>query len=219
MTDAPPRINVDNLRRAVSTFPDEIRDNDGRRTLGLANTVIAHFLGRDWLEANVLHTAPRPGFLRMEFSSGDRRREATVFRVIELAESLYNLQNIEGFDACVSQMKGGGEKIQSTCAELDFGRFLYIHDVEFRFVVPQMVKGSDYDVELFYPDGLAVPADAKCKFETTKINQKSIVNSLEIGRKKLPGDRPGIIFVKVPQTWILDVENAVAMVDAGGLSP
>jgi hypothetical protein len=106
MTDAPRRLNVENLREAVSTFPDEIRDDDGRRTLGLANSVIAHFLGRDWLEAHVLHTAPRPGFLRMDFSSGDRRREATVFRVIELAESLYNLQNIEGFDACISQMKG-----------------------------------------------------------------------------------------------------------------
>ena len=151
----------------------------------------------------------------MDFSSGDRRREATVFRVIELAESLYNLQNIDGFDACISQMKGGGEKIQSTCAELDFGRFLCIHDVEFRFVIPQMAKGSDYDVELCYPDGLAVPADAKCKFETTEINPKSIVNSLEIGRKKLPADRPGIIFVKVPQRWIVEVENAAAMVDAG----
>ncbi len=163
----------------------------------------------------MLHTAPRPGFLRMDFSSGDRRREATVFRVIELAESLYNLQNVEGFDACISQMKGGGEKIQSTCAELDFGRFLCIHDVEFRFVIPQMATGSDYDVELCYPDGLAVPADAKCKFENTKINPKSIINSLEIGRKKLPADRPGIIFVKVPQRWIVDVENAAAMVDAG----
>ena len=215
MTDATRRLNLDNLRNAVSTFPDEIRDDDGRRTLGLANSVIAHFLGRDWLETHVLHTAPRPGFLRMDFSSGDRRREATVFRVIELAESLYNLQNIDGFDACISQMKGGGEKIQSTCAELDFGRFLCIHDVEFRFVIPQMAKGSDYDVELCYPDGLAVPADAKCKFETTKINPKSIVNSLEIGRKKLPADRPGIIFVKVPQRWIVDVENAAAMVEAG----
>ena len=128
-----------------------------------------------------------------------------MFRVIELAESLYNLQNIDGFDACISQLKGGGEKIQSTCAELDFGRFLYIRDVEFRFVVPQMAKGRDYDMELLYPDGLTVPADAKCKFESTEINPKSIVNSLEIGRKKLPADRPGIIFVKVPQMWILDV--------------
>src|SRR5208283_4385964 len=52
-------------------------------------------------------------------------------------------------------------------------------------------------------------------FETTEINPTSIINSLEIGRKKLPADRPGIIFVKVPQRCIVEAENAAAMVDAG----
>jgi len=42
-----------------------------------------------------------------------------------------------------------------------------------------MKKGSDYDVEVFYPDGFAEPADAKCKFETTEINPKIILSSLE----------------------------------------
>jgi hypothetical protein len=180
----------------------------------LSRIPFAHFLGQDWFSAHIRHDAAIRGFLNMDFSS-DRRREATVFRVVELAESLYNLQLIEGFDACISQMRGGGEKIQSTCAELDFGRFLYIHDVRFRFVVPQMAKGRDYDVELFYPDGLAVPADAKCKFETTEINPDSIAHSLESARKQLPADRPSIIFVKVPQSWIADVGMAVAMVETG----
>jgi hypothetical protein len=40
------------------------------------------------------------------------------------------------------------EKVESTCAELDFGRVLYIHDISFRFVVRQMMKGSDYDQRL-----------------------------------------------------------------------
>jgi hypothetical protein len=62
-----------------------------------------------------------------------------------------------------------------------------------------MKKGSDYDVEVFYPDGFAVPADAKCKFETTEINPQSILNSLEKARKQLPDDRAGIIFTKVPR--------------------
>ena len=69
-------------------------------------------------------------------------------------------------------MKAGAEKIESTCAELDFGRLLYINDVEFRFVVPASKKGKDYDFEVVYPGGLAVPADAKCKFESTRIRWK-----------------------------------------------
>ena len=186
MIDAPRRLNVDDLHKWVSIMPDDMRNADGERAIFLANSVIVHFLGPEWFAAHIRHDNPKPGFLRIDFSS-DRRREATVFRVVELAESLFNLQNIDGFDACIMQMKGGGDKIQSTCAELDFGRFLYMHDVEFRFVVPQMKKGSDYDVELFYPDGLVVPADAKCKLETTEINPQSIVNSLDKARKQLPG--------------------------------
>jgi len=78
-----------------------------------------------------------------------------------------------------------------------------------------MKKGSDYDVEVFYPDGFAEPADAKCKFETTEINPQSILISLEKARKQLPDDRPGIIFTKVPQSWVADVGLAVQMVDIG----
>ena len=62
-----------------------------------------------------------------------------------------------------------------------------------------MKKGSDYDVEVFYPDGFAEPVDAKCKFETTEINPQSILISLEKARKQLPDDRPGIILRRCPR--------------------
>ena len=139
---------------------------------------------------------------------------ASAFRIFDLAESLFNLQNVPGFDECVAQMKGGG-KIEATCAELDFGRFLYIHDVEFRFNIATMKKGADYDVELIYPDGLAVPADAKCKLVSTDIDPRSIPKTLEKGRKQLPADRPGVIFLKVPQSWIEDTAVATQMVREG----
>lgn len=208
------RINRDDLQKIVSTLPTEMRNDDGGRTIGLANSVIAHFLGRDWFAENIRHDTAKPGYLRLDFSS-DSRREAAVFRVVELAENLFNLQNISGFDTCIAQMRAGAEKIESTSAELDFARFLFIHDVDFRFVVPQMTKGSDFDYEVRYPDGLEVPADAKCKFETTDINPLSIRNSLNKGRKQLPGDRPGIIFIKVPQNWVSDLNTAQAMIDVG----
>jgi hypothetical protein len=180
------------------------------RVIGVANGVIGHFLGRDWFSAHIRHDVRRPGFLNLDFSS-DQKREASTFRVIELAENLFNLQHIEGFDACIGQMRGGGEKIESTCAELDFGRFLYIHDIDFRFVVPQMVKGEDYDFEITLPDGLRVPADAKCKFVTTAINPDSISNTLNKARGQLPSDRAGIVFIKVPRRWIEDPATVAAM--------
>ena len=214
MGEKPKRLTVDDLHRIVRTFPEEIQNADGGRTVVLAQSIIAHFFGRDWFTAHIRHDAPKPGFLNYDFSS-DQRREATSFRVVELAESLFNLQNIPGFDETIAQMKGGGDKIEATCAELDFGRFLYIHDVEFRFNVPSMKKGADYDVELSYRDGLAVPADAKCKLESTDIDPRSISNTLEKGRKQLPADRPGAIFLKVPQSWVADTAIAAEMVSEG----
>jgi hypothetical protein len=208
------RITVDDLHNVVTELPPEMKEDDGGRAIGLANSVIVHFLGRDWFEAHIRPDTAQPGFYRLDFSS-DRRREATVFRVVELAENLFNLQGIDGFDACIAQMRGGAEKIESTSAELDFGRFLYIHEVDFRFVVPQSRRGGDYDVEVIYPDGLVVPADAKCKFETTAIDPDSVRNSLIKTRKQLPNDRAGIIFMKVPQSWISELGVAAAMVNVG----
>jgi len=199
-----PRLSVDNLHAVVARLPAEMRAEPGGRVIGVANAVI-------WFAAHIRHDAPKRGFLNLDFAS-DRRREASTFRVVELAENLFNLQHIEGFDACIDQMRGGAEKIESTCAELDFGRFLYIHDVGFRFVVPQMLKGGDYDYEVTYPDGCKVAADAKCKFETTAINADSLRNSMKKARGQLPADRAGIIFIKVPQRWIEDPGTFEAMV-------
>jgi hypothetical protein len=205
-------ITFDDLRTVVAGLPAEMKEADGGRVIGAANAVIAHFLGREWFVAHIRHDTAKPGFLRLDFSS-DARREATVFRVVEVAENLFNLQHIEGFDACVAQMRAGGEKIESTRAELDVARFLYIHDVEFRFVIPQLKKRADYDLEVIYPDGLAVPADTKCKFEATAINAESLRNSLIKARKQLPPDRPGMIFIKVPRRWIDDASTARALID------
>jgi hypothetical protein len=89
MIDAPRRTNVDNPRKAISSFPNEIRDHDGRRTLGLANTVIAHFLGR--VGSPCSSYRPEAGFPAYGLFVQGQTAGGDVFRVIELAESLYNL--------------------------------------------------------------------------------------------------------------------------------
>src|SRR5271157_1327586 len=109
-----PRLSVDDLHAFVPRFPAEMRIDPGGRVSGVAYCVIGHFFGPDWFAAHIRHDGPRRGYLNLDFSS-DERREASTFRVVELAENLFNLQHIEGFDACVGQMRGGGEKIESTC--------------------------------------------------------------------------------------------------------
>ena len=182
------QITVDMLHADLAHFPREMRDDPGSRVIGVANTVIAHVFGADWFAAHIRHDAPRRGYLNLDFSS-DPRREASTFRVIEFAENLLNLQHINGFDACIAQIRGGGDKIESTCAELDFGRLLYIHDVGFRFVAPRMMKGADYDFEIIYPDGLSAAADAKCKFETAAICRRDLAALMASPFRRVPPAR------------------------------
>jgi hypothetical protein len=131
---------------------------------------------------------------------------------MDFSETLVNLQYIEGFDERCHLLRSG--QIEATVAELEFGRFLYMHDIEFKFVAPSGKKGEDYDCAITYSDGVIVCADAKCRMEASAIDPKMIKHALEIARRKnLPKDRPGIIFVKVPQTWLQSAETRVGIAE------
>jgi hypothetical protein len=140
--------------------------------------VLMHMLGEEWIYHFVAQEAKFPNSLT--------------------AEVLFNLQNVPGFDECAERLKAGD--IEPTLAELDLGRFLYLHSVTFRFVVPISKKGHDYDVEITHPNGMVVCADAKCKVEG-EFNRRTVENSLETARKQLPKNMPGIVFVKHPSSW------------------
>jgi hypothetical protein len=123
---------------------------------------------------------------------------------MDLAEMLYNLQGETGFDECIYKMRRGD--IDGTYAELDFGRMLYLYQVPFRYVVPTGSTGDDYDVEILYPNGTTVCGDAKCKLESTVFSRNTVDHALEQARSQLPKGRPGIVFLKLPMTW-LDIPN------------
>ena len=116
----------------------------------------------------------KPNFLRID-EFDQTRLDLTALRVIDLAEVLYNLQYVPGFDDCIAKMRNGD--IEGTYAELDLGRMLYLNQVQFRYVVPQKVKGADYDVEVEYPDGVIACAEAKCSIESTELCANTIRNS------------------------------------------
>jgi hypothetical protein len=78
-----------------------------------------------------------------------------------------------------------------------------LHDIAFEFVSPSGVQGEDYDFGIKYADGREACADAKCRLEGTEVRADTVKNSLDKARRNnLPRDKPGIIFVKVPQTWL-----------------
>jgi hypothetical protein len=200
----PTRISLADLQQTAASFPLKVRQEPNWTTFNLATSIIGHFLGKEWVKANIPQqnagSTDPVGFFQMDFSSPEKA-EAKTARILDFAETLFNLQDVGGFDARINQMRTGDA--EAACAEFDFGRFLYIHDVDFRFVVPSGQRGRDYDCAVTYTDGRSACADAKCRIENSDIRPAAIRHALETARKKnLPKDEPGIVFVKVPQTWL-----------------
>jgi hypothetical protein len=165
--------------------------------------VLAHFLGEAWLRTHVLYGCPRQGYLSMNPTMADNEfgfDKAHTQRVLQLAETLFNLQGVPGIDERLDLLFRG--QIESTMAELDFGMFLRMQGADFRYVPTSGVKGRDYDVELIYPDGLIACADSKCKLDGSAFSRDGLLSTLKKTRKQLPVERPGIAFVKVPREWV-----------------
>lgn len=194
------------LERNLNNFPTEIKNDKSRREFCLFSIVICRVFGQEWCEQHIINPNgdDASGFLKLDFTN-DIARELKSLRMAHLAEMVFNLHTIQGFDSCIAQMKNG--EIESGFAELEFGKLLYINDIEFRFVDPHYrAKGEAYDYEVTFPDGLTACADAKCKIEAHQPTATSVENTLSKARKQLPKDRPGIIFVKVQPHWFTDPE-------------
>ena len=202
------RMSLEQLERGYASLPPEVRINAQTESLALASGVLRGFMGPEWVEQHVISDNRKKGFLSID-ESDPHRREVSFLRVMDLAEVIYNLQPVPGFDECIARMRDGD--IEGTYAELDFGRMLFLNQVPFRFVVPQGEIGMDYDIEVEYPESLIASADAKCKIETTEFSENTIRNSLNKARKQLPDNRPGIVFVKVPPSWISDADRVSTM--------
>jgi hypothetical protein len=164
--------------------------------------VLGYFFGVEWLRDHVLVGCRYPGYLTnnpITQADGMGIDKDHTLRVVELAELLYNLQGVPGLNHCVDRMFSG--QIEPTMAELGFGMFMRRQGVAFSYVTPTGAKGQDYDVDIPYEDGPVACGDIKCKIEGTGYAAGTLLNSLKKAQKQLPRNRPGIVFVRVPQRW------------------
>jgi hypothetical protein len=193
------QLTEEDLLVTLMGFPDHWLRNSTLRSYWLAIAVIKNYLGEPWVLEHMNPEGPTDGFLRQTEISPQLEAKRS-FRVVDLAELLYNLQSVAGVSNCIDRMLQG--VIEPTYAEFDLGRMLFLHAVDFRYVVPSGKKGTDYDVEISYNEGARVCADAKCKIEATQFSEKSVLNTLADARKKLPKELPSVIFLKVPPAWL-----------------
>jgi hypothetical protein len=194
------RIELASLHKAFEKIQTEPEVASHNQWVALGCGVIRGFLTEEWFARHVMPEGKR-SVLTVDETSAPTNA-LTLGRLIDLAEVLYNLQHIFGFDECLARLYEGN--IEGTLAELDLGRMLYINAVPFRFIVPRGKLKSDYDTEIIYPSGLVACADAKCKIEGTEFTERKIRSVLNEAREQLPRHRPGIVFVKVPASWLND---------------
>jgi hypothetical protein len=169
------RLEDQHLLKTISNFPAEIQADDSWRTFLLSLAIVKYYFGEEWVEKYVM-PSDEPGFLRQD-NVDQVRSEEQSFRIVDFAELLFNLQNVDGFDDCIARMKQG--LIEPTYAELDLGRMLYLSEIAFRFVIPKGKRGDNYDIEIILPEWPIVCADAKCKIESTEFSAATVRNSLD----------------------------------------
>jgi hypothetical protein len=98
--------------------------------------ILAHFLGEGWLHTHVLYGCPRQGYLSMNPTMGGGGfgiDKAHTQRVLQLAETLFNLQGVRGLDQRLDLLFSG--QIEPTMAELDFGMFLRMQAFERSYII------------------------------------------------------------------------------------
>ena len=121
-------------------------------------------MGIEWLKYYVLKDANRKSYLYPDFSTEDGKKYYTI-DVYTLADLLFNLQDVEGFDDCLEPMIGGG--IPAVMSELLCGMMLRQSGYRFRFVKRSDRKTFDYDIELAYADGTEACLEVKSKGKNT----------------------------------------------------
>ena len=122
-------------------------------------------------------------------------------RIQQLAENIYNMQNIENIDLVVKQISQGN--LTSRFAELDAGAHLYRRDIIFKYIKPQGKIGCDYDLEITMQQ--VIKCEVKHKIDTTELSIKTISRALSRAKKQVPENEPAILFIKIPQEWLSNI--------------
>jgi len=162
-------------------------------------SIIRDVMGLEWLQKHFDPDLKKPSIFKI--SEGATEEEATRnYRVIDLAELLINLKDVEGLNDCLARLREA-DNPEPGLAELHIAKMLYINSWPFRFAQPKGLRGNDYDLEIVCHNQTRC-GDTKCKLESTELSSATITTTLKNGRTQLPPNGPGVFFIKIPQKWM-----------------
>ncbi len=204
------KLAVEDLKSIVQQVVDNFHGKiyGVHKIYGLATTTLRHYLGDEWVNQNAsalfqqkVDTGNRKG--RSFLKTGNIIVEDSFrheLRILQLAESIFNLQSVDGVADRISVIKEGG--LESTYGELECAAQIKKASIQFRFVTPSGIKGKDYDVEIMPDSDTCLNCELKVTTEERDLQKSTIINKLNVARKQLPEEQPGIIFLKIPESWL-----------------
>jgi hypothetical protein len=195
---------VEMAERFRTDFPS-VRPTPEAVQYGMAATLLHAYVGSEWCDRQIAGRAE--SYLTARSADGAERMKVQL-RFAQLGEMVFNLQRVPGGLERVARIVNAS--LEVAVSDLDAARLLRLSGHEIRFVPESGVKGADYDIELPNRTGSEMCCESKCKVETTALSEASIFNSLHDGAAQLPPDRPGVIFVKLPEPWLSSPEIATA---------
>ncbi len=194
------------VRQVIENFHGKIYED--HKIYGLATVTLRHYLGDEWVNQNAsalfqrkVITGNRKG--RVFLRTGNLIVEESVrheLRIFQLAELIFNLQSVDGIDERILAIKEGC--LESPYGELECAAQIKKANLPFRFVNPSGIKRKDYDVEIVSNLEHCLNCELKVTTEEKDLQKSTILNKLNAARKQLPEGQPGIIFLKVPESWL-----------------
>lgn len=213
-------LKEEHLVEAAKMWQALVNDNNEDVTsleilaAGVANPVLASFLGTEWVRRNTIFGIDKTKDLRkiskimkpsMKNGSADFSDEAlpqitkALTNTVELAEALYNLRECPGFDAKLKDFNGGREKTEDIFAEFQAVQILFQRGAYIHFVDASEKQERDYDVMAVLPNQIAVACEFKCNREGTSFTERTLKNTLDSAVGQLPENIPTLVMVKVPE--------------------
>jgi hypothetical protein len=163
------------------------------RSFNLACNILHHFMGEAWVVKNV----------RERDAHSREERSRNTPRVLHIAEALFNLQDNDGLPRLIEESRGdlSQARFEAFVSETEVGKMLHAAGIPFLFVKPRGKQGDDYDIEICFPTSWKAAAEIKCKVETTRLTELTVTQAIDRARGQLPADKPGFVFMKVPDAW------------------
>jgi hypothetical protein len=202
---------TDKIAKAESCLPHETEYYIGHQ-------IARFFLGDEWVNRNIFGDGvgaarqARIGrtFLKSDATGVDNNVKHQD-RVIKLAECLYNLQHVECMDGVIKRLKS--DNLESVYSELECARAMSHQSLNLRFIKPDGHLQDNYDAEITTPGNRSICCEIKSKNEKTALSRKAVERSIELARQQLPENRPGLVWLRIPELWSSQV-GAKAIVDA-----